>query len=253
MRGSTIAASLAFPVAVAALALACGSSQKKTPKNIASPENEEQPAGGFSKDDHARCEWKGHPDREVSESTAAGAFQPNIRRVYKVVGTGIDRRKVMICREVDTNLDGVKDVMRTFNDNGEAEREEADTNYDGHVDTWTFYAEGHIIKQQFDTNHDGKPDVWKFFMHGKLSRVQRDRNHDGKPDVWENYIRGRLDRIGIDVDYDGRVDRWDRDEMAHAMKKTSEEQSESSSKSKDAGASETSSDAATADSDGGAS
>jgi hypothetical protein len=40
------------------------------------------------------------------------------------VGEGNDRRRVLVCREVDTNLDGVKDVIRTFNEKGEAVREE---------------------------------------------------------------------------------------------------------------------------------
>ena len=214
----------------------CGGSQKKTNKTIASAGNAEQPKGGFSKNDHARCTWQGKADRDVIESTAAGAFQPNIRRVYKLVGTGIDRRKVMICREVDTNLDGVKDIMRTFNDTGEPEREEADTNYDGHVDTWTFFGKGRIVKLQRDTNHDGKANVWKFYVNGKVARVQRDQNHDGKPDVWENYIRGRLDRIGLDIDFDGRVDRWDRDEMAHAVKKTKKDAADAGTASQDSDA-----------------
>ena len=236
MRNSTFAMLATVLGVTVGLASACGGTQKKTNKSIASASNAEQPAGGFSKDDHARCKWQGRADRDVVESTAAGAFQPNIGRVYQIVGTGIDRRKVMICREVDTNLDGVKDLMRTFNENGQSDREEADTNYDGHVDTWTIFGEGRIVKQELDTNHDGKADVWKFYMRGKVSRVQRDTNHDGKPDVWENYIRGHLDRIGTDIDFDGRVDRWERDEMAHAVKKTKKKEKANNSEGADAGA-----------------
>lgn len=202
------------------LAAACGGSKTsaKDPSEVDGDRSH-----GFSSDDRARCDWEGRADREVSEATASGAFQPNIRRVYQTVGEGADRRKILICREVDTNLDGVKDVMRTFNDKGEAMREEADTNYDGKVDSWISFANGRIVKHELDRNGDGKPDQWKFYMNGKLSRIQRDTNFDGKPDVWEIYVRGQLDRVGVDVDFDGRVDRWDRDEMARVASETKKE------------------------------
>lgn len=181
-------------------------------------------------DDRGRCEWKGMPDREVSEATAAGSLVPNIRRVYQSVGPAGNQRRVLICREVDTNLDGIKDVMRTFNEKGEAVREEADTNHDGKIDSWITFSGGRVAKQVLDLNADGRPDRWKYYLDGKLSRVQRDTNGDGEPDVWEIYGRAGLDRIGLDLDFDGRVDRWDRDEMARAATETQE------SKSQDAGA-----------------
>jgi hypothetical protein len=190
--------SWSFSLAVGVLALAswsCGGAQHKT---AAQQNHEEGRSKGFSVDDKSKCTYQGRADREVSETTAVGALQPNI----------------LICREVDTNLDGIKDVMRTFNDKGEPMREEADTDYDGNVDSWIIFSNGRVAKQELDTNHDGKPDVWKFYLDGKLSRVQRDTNHDGKPDVWEIYGKGHLERIGVDVDFDGRVDRWDRDEAA---------------------------------------
>ena len=88
------------------------------------------------------CDWKGHADREVSETAGPGFIQPNVRRVYQIVGTGEDRHKVLICREIDTNFDGVKDVVRRYNDKGESISEEADSNYDGKIDTWITFVEG---------------------------------------------------------------------------------------------------------------
>lgn len=197
----------------------CGRSQPKTQAQL---NHEEGRSKGFSADDKAKCAWQGHADREVSEATATGAQQPNIRRVWQILGTGVERRKVLICREVDTNLDGIKDVMRTFNEKGEPLREEADTDYDGIVDSWIIFSNGRIAKQEMDTNRDGKPDTWKYYLQGSLSRVQRDTNHDGKPDVWEIYGKGHLERIGVDVDFDGRVDRWDRDEAARLANEAKE-------------------------------
>jgi hypothetical protein len=167
-------------------------------------------------DDRSMCDWRNHPDLEVSETAGPGAIKPNVRRVYKDIGEGENRHKVLVCREIDTNLDGVKDVVRMFNAKGEANKENTDTNFDGKLDTWATYVSGRMSEEDEDTNFDGAPDLWKYYVDGKLSRVKRDRNFDGKPDVWEIYSNGRLERMGIDDTYDGHVDRWDRDESVHA-------------------------------------
>src|SRR5690606_21242571 len=144
-------------------------------------------------------DFKGRDDREVVETAGPGAIQPNIRRVYAIVGEGDDRRKALMCREVDTNLDGVKDIVRTYNDKGEALHELADANYDGKVDTWVTFARGRISKVQVDNNADARPDEARFYAGGRLSRVERDGNFDGKADTWEIYEDGRLRRMGVDL------------------------------------------------------
>jgi hypothetical protein len=162
-------------------------------------------------DDRSMCEWKGMPDREASEVAGPGSIQPNVRRVYQIIGTGEDRHKVLVCREIDTNFDGVKDVVRRYNDKGESVSEDADSNYDGKIDTWITFIKGRLAEVKLDTNFDGKPDQWKYYTAGKLTRVVRDTNFDGKPDVWEIYRDGHLERMGVDVDGDEHVDRWDHD------------------------------------------
>jgi hypothetical protein len=164
-----------------------------------------------SVDDHSMCEWKGKADREASEVAGPGSIQPNVRRVYQIIGSGDDRHKVLVCREIDTNFDGVKDVVRKYNEKGESTTEEADANYDGRIDTWITFIKGRLAEVKLDTNFDGKPDEWKYYINGKLSRVVRDTNFDGKPDVWEIYRDGHLERMGVDVDGDEHVDRWDHD------------------------------------------
>lgn len=164
-------------------------------------------------DDTSRCEFEGRDDREVAESVGTGALQPSIRRVYRLVGQGSERRRVIVCREVDTNLDGKKDVVRRYNDRGEAIEERADTDYDGVLDRSSRFSRGKITLIEIDQNQDDKPEETRYYQDGKLSRVQRDTNADGKPDVWEIYAGGHLERMGIDVDFDGRVDRWNRDEV----------------------------------------
>jgi hypothetical protein len=177
-------------------------------------------------DDQSKCEWKGRADREASEVAGPGSVLPNVRRVFGLIGTGPEKQKVLLCREVDTNLDGTKDVYRFYTEKGEALREEADANYDGRTDTWLTFAKGRLAEAKVDLDHDGNPDEWKFYSAGKLTRLKRDSNHDGKPDVWEIYAAdGRLERMGVDVDGDERVDRWDHD-MDERKKREEKERAE---------------------------
>jgi hypothetical protein len=197
-------------VAAGLLAAACGGGSAQR----AEPKMSDKQVSGVASDDASRCDYKGRADREVQEVRGPGATHPNIRRVFSIVGEGEDRKKILLCREVDTNLDGAKDVMRTYTDKGEPLNELADTNFDGKVDTWVTFSRGRIAKVQLDKTGKGQPEEVKFYVGGKLARAQRDTNHDGKPDQWEIYDEGRLQRLGVDLDFDGRVDRWDRDELA---------------------------------------
>jgi hypothetical protein len=163
-------------------------------------------------DDRTMCgDWKHKADLVAMETAGPGTSRPNIRRVFKIAGEAESRRQVLVCREIDTNLDGIKDTARTFNPKGEAVHEETDTDFDGKVDVWANFVDGKLAEEQVDTNRDGKADAFRFYIDGQLHRIRRDRNLDGKPDIWEFYSRGRLERIGTDENADGRVDRWDRD------------------------------------------
>jgi hypothetical protein len=174
-------------------------------------------ATGPVKGDGSLCErfvhWSNNPQLDVSETAGAGSIRPNIRRVYKTVGEHDDRHNVLLCREIDTNLDGIKDVVRTFNEKGEPLHEEADTNYDGKIDDWINFAGGRIEEEDVDTTYAaGRPNVWKFFVDGQLSRIRRNTHcTNGKADTWEIYYNDRLERVGNDSTCDGHVDRWDRD------------------------------------------
>ncbi|MCA9624535.1 MAG: hypothetical protein KC731_36175 [Myxococcales bacterium] len=190
---------------------ACGGATENGPDVIGPGVQAERAADGTILNDGSMCNWQGQPDVEVQETAGPGAIQPNVRRVWKVFGEGADRRRVLACREVDTNLDGVKDVVRTYNEDGQSKEERADTNYDGKIDTWNVFSGGRIAEIRLDKNFDGEPDEWKTFTDGKLSKIKRDSNYDKKPDTWEMYRKGRLERMGVDLDGDERVDRWDHD------------------------------------------
>ncbi len=168
-------------------------------------------------DDHSLCEgfvhWKGNPNLEFAETAGLGSLRPNVRRIFKLVGEKDDRHEVVLCREVDTNLDGIKDVVRTFNDKGEPAHEESDTNYDGRIDDWLSFVGGRIAEEDQDTTFStGRPNEWKYYVNGELSRIKKNTHcPSGKPDVWEIYFKGHMERIGNDATCDGHIDRWDRD------------------------------------------
>ena len=248
---------LGASVAVGGVILAgCGGGNKEgqpigTGTTAVTPGGSHDPSK-WPADDHSKCDYKGRPELEVAETAGPGALKPNVRRVYKMEGEGDSRHKTLICREIDTNLDGIKDVTRMFNAKGEATKEEADSNYDGKTDIWLQFVDGRLAEEDLDTNGDGQPDVWKFYIDGQLNRIRRDRNFDGKPDVWEIYTKGHLERIGVDDTFDGHVDRWDRDE---AMKYAQDEEDRKAlAAQQDGGAQSTGTDTATmpTSTDGGA-
>ena len=212
--GQALLLGLAGPALLAFL-YACGGGTP-APKESAVTPGGTKDQTKWPADDRSMCDWKNKPELEVSETAGPGAMRPNVRRVYKVLGEGEARHKTLICREADTNLDGIKDVVRTFNPKGEALHEEADANYDGKIDVWIDFVDGRMSQEFIDTNGDGKPDVFKYYVNGALSRIKRDRNADGKPDAWEVYSKGHLERMGLDNTHDGHVDLWLRDqELQH--------------------------------------
>lgn len=220
--------SIAVAVAILLCGAGCGGDSRSAAKTPTAPGGSKDPSR-WPADDRSMCDWRNKPELEVSETAGPGALKPNVRRVYRTFGEGDTRHKTLACREIDTNLDGIKDVVRTFNQKGEAQHEEADRDYDGKVDVWLNFVDGRLAQEDVDTNKDGKPDLWKFYVNGQLQRIRRDRNGDGTPDVWEMYSKGRLERVGVDENADGHVDRWDRDEQlkyeAEAADRKSREQS----------------------------
>jgi hypothetical protein len=210
VKTSTVASALVLSCGAVLALVACGGGAPAGSAKVASGGAKDQTK--WPADDRSMCDWRAHPELEVSETAGPGALRPNVRRVYKDIGEAENRHKVLICREIDSNLDGIKDVVRTFNAKGEATKENADTNYDGKLDVWCVFVNGRMSEEQVDTNFDGAPDVWKYYVEGRLTRIKRDRNFDGKPDVWEIYTNGHLERMGLDDSFDGHVDRWDRDE-----------------------------------------
>jgi hypothetical protein len=166
----------------------------------------------FEGDDGSRCEHR-RSDLETSETRSTAATAANVRRVFRLSGDKREPRRVLVCREVDTNLDGRKDVFREFDSAGQPTRESVDANYDGRLDSWSSFSGGHLRKLELDRDGDGDVDETRFYTptgpsQVGLAKIERDTNHDGKPDRWEAFDKGRLSRSGLDLDFDGVVDRW---------------------------------------------
>ncbi len=201
-------------VASGLVAIACGGGGATTVVAAA-----KQDVANWPKDDKSMCAatLQGLDPKAVEMQEVAGgvSIRPNVRRVYLTRGDRDHRQRTLLCREIDTNLDGLKDIARWFDDKGLPTLETADVNFDGTADTWLTYVEGRLAEQARDTNKDGKADNSHVFdADGRLSKVRIDRNFDGKDDEWFVYgPGGSLERVGFDDDFDGRVDRWERDEV----------------------------------------
>lgn len=211
-------------VLLACVSAACGAAPQQAPgAEAATSQNVPQGPDG------SRCDYRGRKDRAALVFKGAGSHQPNIRRVFAVSERQQDER-VLRCREVDTNLDGKKDLFRTYDKKGEPLTEEADTNYDGRIDTWIKFAAGKIAEAEFDRNQDGKADEFRIYTGGKLARAQKDATLDGKLDTWEVFEDGRLTRVGVDTNGDGKVDEWHRDAEYEREKEAKAEAEEKKAK-----------------------
>jgi hypothetical protein len=191
---------------------ACGSTQKGAagPEQVATALGQDIRGSGGE-----RCNG-GVAGREVSEYDTSGDGKPDVRKVYMSLGSGVETRLVMICRELDVNADGRKDVIRYYDDEGRTLREESDRDFDGKMDLALVFQEGRIQRKETDDDRDGDIDSKIFYEDGKPLRIERDLSGRStaaqwNPDRWEYYEDGRLVRMGTDLDGDTRVDRWDRD------------------------------------------
>lgn len=200
-------------VGLGAAAFGCGGSSEPTRRRRTASSS-----GGATEeiDDHQRCNTDGE-DLEVSEYDTSGDESPDVRRVFHRIGEGGLARLVLTCREADLNGDGVKDVVRFYNEEGRPLREESDRDFDGAIDTITVFQNGRVVRTELDENADGRVDAKIYYDEdGVATRTERDiagrsTADTWHPDRWEYYEDGRMVRMGTDIDGDGRVDRWDRD------------------------------------------
>lgn len=133
----------------------------------------------------------------------------DIRNHFRERSSGQRR---LVRKELDLNRDGVSDVVSHFDAEGNLEREEMDSDYDGRLDWTDHYKEGVRVMSEYDTDYDGKPNMFKYFIEADdgmvhLDRKERDEDGDGRIDLWERFSpEGEVIRAGRDTDGDGKVD-----------------------------------------------
>lgn len=167
-----------------------------------------------SREDRSRCDAN-RPGRTQSEYDTNGDGVPDVRRVYQVTGEDREAHSTLICREVDLNHDGTKDMFRFYNEEGRTLREEEDRNFDGRIDVISYFDRGEVVRREQDTNADGQVDMRVFYRNRQPYRAERELNSDSQPqfhaDYWEYYDpQGHVTRIGWDYNHDERADQWDR-------------------------------------------
>ncbi len=167
-----------------------------------------------SREDRGRCDAT-RPGRSSSEYDTNSDGVPDVRKVFQTVGEASEVHSVLVCREVDLNHDGSKDVFRFYNDEGRTLREEEDRDFDGRIDVITYFEGGEVVRREFDSNSDGMVDMRLYFREHRAFRAERELQADSSPDFhadyWEFFdVHGNVVRIGWDYDHDGRADRWDR-------------------------------------------
>jgi hypothetical protein len=204
------------------LVAACGTEKKlQTAKDRASAlGNDIEGSGG------KRCDAS-LPGREVSEYDTSGDNVADIRKVYMSLGSGVETRLVMICRETDLNSDGQKDVIRYYDDEGRSLREESDRDFDGKMDLALVFQDGQVVRKEMDEDGDGILDTKIFYEGGNPEHAERDLEGrstqvDFRPNRWEYYEDRRIVRMGTDLDGDAKVDRWDRDAELQEKKEEAE-------------------------------
>jgi len=90
--------------------------------------------------------------------------------------------------EADRDKDGNVD-HRIFNDTkGRKVYEEYDYNYDGRMDDLYYYKDGQLDREEIDSDFNGQVDIWITLYLGKyIRRIEQDKDGDGKPDAVTDY------------------------------------------------------------------
>lgn len=195
------------------LSMAC-STQNNTSQRRMVARRVERIDTAQSREDRSRCDAT-RPGRTMSEYDTNSDGVPDVRKVYEMIGEGQEAHPTLICREVDLDHDGTKDMYRFYNSEGRTVREEEDRDFDGRIDVISYFDRGEVIRRELDTNRDGQVDMRIFYRDHRPYRAERELTSNNSPDFradyWEYYDnRGSVVRMGWDYNGDERADQWDR-------------------------------------------
>jgi hypothetical protein len=110
----------------------------------------------------------------------------------------------------DVDGDGVPDLWVTYNPlkPDEVIRKEEDTNWDGRVDSWSYFANSKLVRREVDTDGDGGGDRTFFYKNESLTKEERDEDGDGRPSYRAIYENRRLAMVEKDLNKDGKMNLW---------------------------------------------
>ena len=149
-------------------------------------------------------------------SSSAQKVDTNGDGIPDIVRVMVDGRET--CRMVDLNHDGRADSYVYFDGSGNVRRRESDFDRDGRVDEIAYYAAGVPIRKDRETNLDGRLDTWDFYEGGKIHHRLRDSDGDGKVDQWWSWPdpdKIECAVIASDHNGDGRPDLNDVVDVCH--------------------------------------
>ena len=188
---------IVWTIVATLLLAACSSASTK-------PEDDAQPT--------AIMPAKGGGDLISEKGDVSGDGKPDVWNFYREKPDPKDptvTKRVLFKKEADLNVDGRKDIVRLFDDEGLLTHEEADLDYDGEIDQVNIYEKG-ILTQKHIYRGNKQVFIWKFFEEGKMVRLNRDDSGDGRPDYCELWYAGeKLSKKGWDKTGDGECDYWE--------------------------------------------
>jgi hypothetical protein len=110
----------------------------------------------------------------------------------------------------DNNGDGVPDLWIYYSPLTPKEivRQEEATQWDGRVDTWSYFKGGKLVRREVDTKGKGVADTVYYYENDKIVREERDENGTGHVSFRTVYQNGRRAILEEDTNGRGRTDHW---------------------------------------------
>ena len=110
---------------------------------------------------------------------------------------GESGKEVLVREEMDLDFDGRVDTTRHYK-GGYISLVELDLGFDGRTDTWRYYqltktedgkTVNRLVEKRRDTNGDGGVDVWEYYAGGKITKIGYDTTGDGSADRFKRMTK----------------------------------------------------------------
>ena len=208
---------LAARFGVAALALAAA--EAAPPASQAAVEGRARKRGRRGLRRPVALRVRGRADREASETAGPGAVQPNVRRVYQMVGTGESMPQgahLPRDRHQPRRRQGRRPhLQREGREPPRGGRHQLRRPH-RHLD--------HLLggpprrRRSSTPTSTASPTSGSTTSAASSRASSATRTTTASPTAGSSTRDGKLERMGVDVDFDGHVDRWDHDELARARR-----------------------------------